>query len=79
MIFNDWWEKHHDKIFEIISNAPTFPRKNGQLSLYDLMEKCWQTAEDLTYVQASKISAKDLVRIADNILKNEEIKQAVEE
>lgn len=74
MIFNNWWEKHRDLIWASVE-------EDGNISLRDMMEQCWDLARDQAFIEAVTISPAELVRVAylasDNHEVSEEEKDAL--
>jgi len=72
MIFNDWWEKHYDEIWESA-------KENGKVSLREMMERCWDLASDSAFIQATQISSSELVRVAYLASSNREVREEEKE
>jgi hypothetical protein len=77
-IFNEWWEKHSDEIFEAAREKKVKKGEPEGPSLYDWIKRCWELADDLAWINAASYCAHDLSRFAKLSGKNQEALDMIE-
>jgi len=55
-LFNEWWEKHSDKIFSNNHKGPYF----NNPTLHDWFEKCWEKSRQDLWLSISDMTPKEL-------------------
>jgi len=54
--FNEWWEKHSDKIFSNSHKGPYFHNE----TLYDWFKKCWERARQELWLSVAELTPKEI-------------------